>query len=163
MMPKDGIIFLDFDGVLNSLRGYRKARAENRPTGDEYGTTFDGDCVAALRKIVDTTGARIVVTSSWRFFLDKDDIRKMWTDRQLPGSVYSVTPTNLLINPKERCKRGIEINDWYKAHGASANYVILDDDEDVLPCQLPHLVRTDPETGLTNEDADRASQILIRG
>ncbi|MCD8303767.1 MAG: hypothetical protein LUC86_02910 [Prevotellaceae bacterium] len=160
MTAKDGIIFLDFDGVLNSLRGYRKAREEGRQTGDEYGTAFDCDCVAALRKIVDATGVSIVVTSSWRYILDKDDIRKMWSDRQLPGLVYSVTPTDLLIDPEERCKRGIEINAWLMAHGASVNYVILDDDEDFLPYQLPHLVHTNPETGLTAADADRALQMI---
>ncbi len=160
MTANDRIIFLDFDGVLNSLRGYREARAECRPTGDAYGTVFDGDCVAALRKIVEATGARIVITSSWRFFLDMDDMRKMWVDRQLPASVYSITPTDLLIDPEEKCKRGIEINEWLRANGPVAGYVILDDDEDMLSGQLPHLVRTDPDIGLTAADADRAINII---
>ncbi len=160
MTATDKIIFLDFDGVLNSLRGYLKARAEGRPRVDEYGTAFDGDCVGALRKIVEATDARIVITSSWRFFLDMDDLRKMWTDRQLPASVYSVTPTDLLIDAEEKCGRGIEINEWLYENGPVGGYVILDDDEEVLPGQLPHLVRTDPEVGLTSFDADRAIGII---
>ncbi len=155
------IIFLDFDGVLNSLKGYRRAKAEDRPTGDEYGTVFDGDCVAALRRIVEATEAKIVVTSSWRFFLDMDDMRKMWADRRLPGSVYSVTPTDLLIDPEERCKRGIEIGEWLRSHKGVTDFVIIDDDKDFLPDQLAHLICTDADTGLTSSDADRAVQILL--
>ncbi len=158
-MKNSNIIFLDFDGVLNSVKNYRRLREQGLPTNDEYGTLFDGECVEALRSITDATGAKIVVTSSWRYILDMEQIRQMWKARNLPGIVRGITPTNLIIDPFEEGKRGIEINKWLSMH--ECNYVILDDDDDFLPYQRPHLVRTDPETGLTSESALTAIESLI--
>lgn len=50
----DKIIFLDVDGVLHSIF----ARNESQ--------LFRRDCMQRLKKIVDQTGARIVLSSSWR-------------------------------------------------------------------------------------------------
>lgn len=154
------IIFLDFDGVLNSLDNYRRLREVGEPTGDEYGSAFDGNCVTALRKIVETTGAGIVLTSSWRYFLDMDGMTRMWNDRRLPGKLIGRTPTDLVIDPEEQCKRGVEIGEWLSRRKAVTDYVIIDDDSDFLPDQLPHLIRTDPKVGLTDEDANRAISII---
>jgi hypothetical protein len=76
------IIFLDIDGVLNNV--YCESR-------DKFGCTFHSNFVDNLRSIIDKTGAKIVISSSWR--TDGLDIMKdLWKYRDLPGEVIDVTP-----------------------------------------------------------------------
>jgi hypothetical protein len=53
------IVFCDIDGVLNNPGCYSRRSATGIPP--------DTDCVAALNRILLTTGARIVISSTWRF------------------------------------------------------------------------------------------------
>ena len=52
-------LFLDIDGPLNTGRN-------DYLDPDRYGHHFDDKAVRNLRRIVEETGARIVVSSSWR-------------------------------------------------------------------------------------------------
>ena len=56
------IIFLDIDGVLCTDE-YIQALPIGLPWRDAYGDIFDPKCVAALKRIIDETGADIVVSS----------------------------------------------------------------------------------------------------
>ena len=53
------VIFLDIDGVLNSRR-YDAKRDKNG------NTNIDETRLPLVKRIVDATGARIVLSSSWR-------------------------------------------------------------------------------------------------
>ena len=75
----DNIIFLDIDGVLNVY-------CESR---DKYGCTFHQQFVDNLKYIIDSTGADIVITSTWRFD-GLNTMQNMWKDRGLPGNVHIV-------------------------------------------------------------------------
>ncbi len=161
------IIFLDFDGVLNTADWYRQMTHDT--AFDDYGTVFDPHAVANLKKVVDDTGADIVVSSSWKE-LGLATMLEMWEERRLPGRVVGMTPTYIdeemllnadLTNMDFMNGRGSEIKGWLQLHGKEvSHYVILDDMDDMLPEQQPHLVLTDPEVGITKEDADMAIQIL---
>ena len=73
--------------------------------------------------------------------------------------------------------RGVEIKQWidthihsengknwnYKEIGVDFNYVILDDDSDMLLEQAEHLVKTDTLLGLSEDDVERAIKILNQG
>jgi hypothetical protein len=146
------IIFLDIDGVLNVY-------CESR---DKYGCTFHQNFVDNLRYIIDSTGADIVITSTWR----SDGLitmQNMWKDRNLPGKVVGVTPYI------DICKRGLEI-EKYISENDIKNYVIIDDDTDMLESQMNNFVRTsdnkdhpdclDIGYGLTKECAEQAIKIL---
>lgn len=39
-------------------------------------------------------------------------------------------------------------------------YVIIDDEEDILSEQRPHFLKTDPRHGITEEDVNKAIEIL---
>ena len=56
-------LFLDIDGVLNSVSWYREEWNKNHvyPQGD-----FDPKCVELVNRIVEETGCKVVVSSSWR-------------------------------------------------------------------------------------------------
>lgn len=75
------IIFFDFDGVVNvNYAGER----------DEFGQAFHPNFVENLKTIIDQTGAKIVISSSWR----KNGLSKMkamWKHRNLPGEVIDTT------------------------------------------------------------------------
>ena len=56
------VIFLDIDGVLNTSRWHNQV--ESSKLQDEYGYLFDPVAVANLAKIIEETGADIVISSS---------------------------------------------------------------------------------------------------
>jgi hypothetical protein len=164
------IVFLDIDGVLNVI-----------PQGfDKHGAIFHPHFVANLARLIDETGAEIVISSSWRHS-GLDAMIKMWEERRLPGKIAGITPSHHKKNLsdklsfKERGERGGEIKDLLdmltaRHEGIDIRYVILDDDDDVLPEQEPYFVKTsenhnhedciDIGYGLTKICTDKAIEIL---
>ncbi|WP_373776511.1 HAD domain-containing protein, partial [Porphyromonas loveana] len=74
------VIFLDFDGVLNSGDN---SRAISQLLSDESemqrisiaGFEFDERCVRWLTYIINSTGAKIVISSSWRLNYTLEEMR----------------------------------------------------------------------------------------
>ena len=57
--------------------------------------------------------------------------------------------------------RGEEIKEWLTKHGKRvSHYVIIDDMDNMLSEQQSHFVQTNPEVGITEDDADNAVKIL---
>ena len=146
------IIFLDIDGVLNVIsQGH-----------DEFGGIFHAHFEANLNKIIKQTGAKIVITSTWRS-AGLSEMQRMWKYRNLPGEVIDITLFG------ERQKRGYEIQSWLDNNHCD-NYVILDDDTDMLESQAANFVRCsgnidhpdciDIGYGLTQKCAEAAIKIL---
>lgn len=145
----DKIIFLDFDGVLCPIDNVENER-------DRYGEYFNTSCIENLNAIIDTTGAHIVVTSSWRQYLSLWQLRRMWKIRKMSGKIVGVTPIKSI-------HRGDEIDAWLYRNNCH-KYVILDDMNDM---QFNHhhtssLVVCDGRKGISYEDAQRAINILSR-
>ena len=169
------IIFLDFDGVLNTEKYYCELKSKGLPSDDKYGQLFDPEAVANLRKIIDATEARIVVSSSWRY-MGLNVLQRMWYDRDLPGRIVDITPLHLLddklrdtdltqVDMLSLC-RGNEIK-WYfdeviDADSDSRRFVIFDDLKDVLPELQDHFIRIDPIIGITEKDAEKAIEVINR-
>lgn len=61
------IIFLDFDGVLNTEYHQRQLQFEGKIWQDRHGASFDPEAVKQLQAIVDKTHADIVIESSWKY------------------------------------------------------------------------------------------------
>lgn len=170
-MNHSKIIFLDFDGVLNTEHHQRQLLYERKAWQDKYGTCFDPEAVKQLQTIVDMTHADIVIESSWKY-LGLEAMQEMWQDRQLPGRVIDITPSvvsdSLLLSadleqtsPSALHCKGAEIASWLNDNCMeNASYVIIDDEYVILESQLPHLVLTNPYDGLTEELAMRAINIL---
>ena len=64
------------------------------------------------------------------------------------------------VTPLCGCCRGNEINAYLKEHSEIDNYLILDDDGDMLDEQLFHFVQTDYQTGLTSHEEELAIKVL---
>jgi hypothetical protein len=153
------IIFLDIDGVL--CINFTKGTAQR--TTDKYGDMFDPDCVSNLKRIIDTTGADIILSSSWRRAGMKV-IQNMWRDRYLPGRVVDITPFKVSDGGwsllEDFSSRGEEIGAWMIRNCVPDNYVIIDDDSDIPEWQESHFVQTYTDTGLTYDLAAKAIEIL---
>lgn len=149
------IIFLDFDGVLATDSYDDVLLAGGERLRDCFGRRFDPSCVASLRDVIESTGADIVITSSWRLYLNPLAMRLMWKFRRMPGAVKGYTP-RILEN------RGMEISKWLSRHQDVASYVILDDMDkrQFYMDQHVHLVTCDHFGGMSSDDARRAIQIL---
>lgn len=139
------ILFLDIDGVLNTKFWYSKMD-EDTPR-NKWGYVFDPMSVANLKRIVDETGAEIVISSSWKC-VGLHELRKMWKARKLPGRIIDITPDIMtdedildidldLIDPGKG--RGDEIKKWLSRHEKQvSHYAIIDDMYEMLPEQQSH-------------------------
>lgn len=165
------IIFLDFDGVLNTEYYQGLLQYQGKPRQDEYGAFFDPKAVKQLKRIIDATDADIVVESSWKY-LGLDAMKELWKVRNLPGRIIDITPSTIsdeyllnvdlddFSNKMHHCK-GLEISSWLSEKGLSnTRYVIIDDEYVILDSQLPHFILTNPFEGITEEQANKAISIL---
>jgi len=149
------VIALDIDGVLTTL-------------GTKW-KTFDPDCVKALKRLLDVTGAKIVLSSCWRHgFIDwRKDGGKIVSQKDAMLVMKELftecgLPADALIDKTPFClseHRGHEITLWLNKHSDVESFVILDDDSDIDPHGHRH-VQTDSEKGMNEADADKAILIL---
>jgi hypothetical protein len=148
------IIFLDFDGVLNTEHYQGLLQYQGKPWQDEYGAFFDPKAVKQLKRIIDATDADIVVESSWKY-LGLDAMKELWKVRNLLGTIIDITPSLLGKN------KGVEIASWLSKYAKQdIRYVIIDDEYVILDSQLPHFILTNPYEGITEEQANRAISML---
>lgn len=159
------VIFLDIDGVLNSADTVSDWEKKTGTSG--YGGFFEetdeitnGDVkwgeglVRNLKYIVKKTGADIVISSTWRHYFSVDKFKEMFAIYDWHNApVIDRTPYGGKI-------RGLEVNTWLNKHAQYTNYVILDDSDDFMVSQIKNFVQTNPEVGLTKEDANKAIEIL---
>lgn len=141
------IIFLDFDGVITvPPKWYLNANK-----------------IKWVKKIVDETDAKIVVSSSWRMDSVEETIDKMiGRPKRCPRNkmLYWLIDNLYDVTHTYRGLRGEEIKDWLNEHQDVENYVIIDDDDDFLDEQLYHFVQTNYEDGITEVEAIRAIKVL---
>ena len=148
------ILFIDFDGVLNTEHYQGLLQYQGKPWQDEYGAFFDPKAVKQLKRIIDATDADIVVESSWKY-LGLDAMKELWEVRNLPGTIIDITPSLLGKN------KGVEIASWLSKYAKQdIRYVIIDDEYVILDSQLPHFILTNPYEGITEEQANRAISML---
>jgi len=154
------IIFLDIDGVLNS-NDYFDKQKENSKAANICFDMIDLEAVKRLQHIVDTTGAKIVLSSTWRFnYFDK--LKAFFRENGFTFEIIDRTGRGC-----SDCVRGNEIRKWLKDNVKQGgpevekvNYCILDDDSDMLLWQEDYFVHTDNKHGLTDDDAVLAIRIL---
>jgi len=153
------VIFLDIDGVLvtgDHLIALKDAGQDSydRSDDDRIFHHFNPDTIRELNRITNKTGARLVISSTWRFN-GKDRIRALFKERGIQGHITGMTD----LQPSPKDSRGYEISDYLHRHRIET-YIILDDDSDMRPDQMDRLVKCDFKTGLTTELADKATTLL---
>lgn len=165
------VLFLDFDGVLNTEKYQAELRAAGKSGWDDFGQLFDPEAVENLKMILDAVpGVLLVINSSWKLE-GLNTMRAMWKARELPGSIHSVTPdyvpdlVNIDLDNYENIAllagKGNEVKQWLSNNAPEGcAYVIFDDMPDFLPEQEEHLICVNPISGITMEDAMKAISLL---
>lgn len=150
------IVFLDIDGVLNSVQYDRLRTAEQG--------NIDETRLPLLRRLIDESNAVIVLSSSWRKHWDKNNSLCDSVGKEIVGlfarygiSVYDKTP---YLQSNDRAE---EIRTWLSKNGNVDAFVILDDIAFGWGTDLQDkLVKTDPRIGrgLESNHIRKAIEIL---
>lgn len=145
------VIFLDFDGVINDVRD----------TSNLVVTEY----VFRLKKIVEITGAKIVVSSSRKNEFIGENVTHeesyCYQNYELPlqslgVEIFDYTP---LVDAPLLERKEFEIEAYLQEHPEIEEYVILDDDM-VMKKFLEHQVFIEYSNGLLEEHINPAIAIL---
>lgn len=112
----------------------------------------DAEAVARVQKICNATGAKVVVSSTWRKLNTLQQLKDILSSHGFTGEVIGTTP-NL------NAKRGSEISQWLNANKQVESFVIIDDDSDMVHL-MDKLVQTSFDKGLQDEHVEMAIKVL---
>lgn len=170
------VLFLDFDGVLNSelFFKYRLKNKLNFKFFKFFGipklyhwltdahdhekwllSMIDKKAVKLLNDVVEETGCKIVISSTWRKVNgDYQYLETLLKKKGFKGEVIDATPVLWT-------ERGNEVLEWLSEHPNVTNYIIVDDDSDFSDEQkLKHFVWTDPYCGFSPNSAYKCKWML---
>lgn len=140
------VIFLDFDGVIVTNRSANAF-------------TSDPACIQELQRIIDTTQAGIVVSSTWRLN-DSENMSKQIAEFGLTNFRF-LGNTPHLWQPNGSLVRGHEIQAWLDQNKTAVDrFAIIDDDADMVHL-MPFLFKTNFVNGLSATIADRVITHLL--
>lgn len=164
------ILFLDFDGVLNSddyfeASGFtpediQKAADKLDPEPSQIlelrKLAIDSEAVQRVNRIIEATGAQVVLSTNWARQVPVPELRELLEARGFEGVILGRTPRKL------SSMRVHEIQLWLRDHPEVTHFCIL---EDAFPMHhlTPHTVRTQYRHGLTDEGVEKAIQLLTGG
>lgn len=147
------VLFLDIDGVLNGHRYDERAQS----------STLDKGPVDALNRVIDATDCRIVLSSAWRYMILGRAMTLRGFDYMLrTHGVWSADRLlSLTVADEDIQGRGNQIREWLSGRPEIATWAVVDD----MICSSmewleSRFVRTDPDKGLTDSDADRLIALL---
>lgn len=157
MASKQATIFLDCDGVLNSVGAYLRG-----------GTLIDQECVnvfnSLLSRIYGATGTdpKIVVSSAWRYLVSGGAMTCRGFEYMLRTHGLQVVDMIRDITPADEDieGRGRQIRAWLNENGGADLYVVLDDTDEGISDNHKWFVRTNSSYGIRPEDADKALKMI---
>lgn len=154
------IIFLDCDGVINSIQW--EVVRKDMPPASVIDDAIDPRCLERIVSICKVTGAKIVLSSDWR--ISWPFARTRLECAGIPeGLIMDCTPVLNTVHGMHHHSRGEEIQAWLDVHDDVYDYVIIDDREDFLQDQVRlHLVHVNNWVGITEKDRLAAVEMLSR-
>lgn len=166
------VLFLDFDGVLNSYDWM-----VSKPTKEQFAKemnisveeythdrntwalrSIDPKAVAVLNTIVHKTDARVVISSSWRSAYPLHRLEEMLRRRGFEHRLFAAIPYPEDTEPEYR---GRWISTWLAMLplGLEVRWVLLDDDS--WPGHEDRLVQTDFGRGLVADHIPRVIELFL--
>ena len=136
-MTKRNLVFLDFDGVLNSIRSvtaYQTA-GHNKVAWDAEG--LDEVAVRLVRRLCEEAPAEVVISSAWRKFYPLEQLTKFleakgWPNPPIIGQTVSLDLSTMY--GKSWGFRGNEVGHFLakfvEKGNELGNWVVLDDSKD---------------------------------
>jgi len=154
------VIFLDHDGVicLSLNWGSRSKKPDYRDKTtplDNRMDNFDEKAVKVLNKIIEETGAEIVISSDWKLHGTLEEMQEMFRTRGIKAPIdYTPRLQDLDGDLSALCNwkgwlaqaRSTEIQEWLKRHPEVTHWVAVDD----LDMGLKPKMRGDADWGLNN-------------
>ena len=163
------VIFLDIDGVLNCEEAYRAGECKYQEWTWEDGRKdhhqkFCSWSKEWLNKLIEETDAKIVISSTWRMS-GIEFMKKVWELEEMKGEIIGITPMLWAkgVDKGMSIPRGLEIDhylendlkfrhiNWDRDEQDSVikesgveNYIIIDDDSDMLYEQRHHFIHVLP-------------------
>jgi hypothetical protein len=137
------IIFLDIDGVMNCQVFYDRVGHQ----GEERLRNICGQRIEWLNDLCACVKADVVISSTWRLGKTVDELKELLREA---GATFNVVDKTPVLNGKWAL-RGNEILLWIQASRDDdfKDYVIIDDDSDMLLWQQRHFFQVDSYSGLT--------------
>lgn len=152
------VIFLDYDGVVNTPMWNDKG------TKCTYNFPSDGkvnnfQAVQWISECCQKFHYDIVVTSTWR---TKANYKECLINGGLRPSIEILGRTEDLWNPNYHTCRGTEIAQYIADHPEINYYMIVDDEDDILPDQMDHFIQTNGDVGFCLADFTRFEKIYMQ-
>lgn len=160
------IIFLDIDGVLCTTGYYKQYDFET------YRQKLNLNSVRLFNQIVEHSGAKVVLSSTWRLGNDYKYNRTLYHFYKYGVRCQFIGKTKTYLNIlksynlkiEHKLTRGYEIAEWlYEAKTIKnlniESIVILDDDSD-MACLSSRLIKICGTKGLQRKDVIGAVEIL---
>jgi hypothetical protein len=137
------VLFLDCDGVINTVSNYRECRVL-------YGDDIDRKLFCRLATVVKRADIKVVLSTSWRYSKELvADIVSAFSEFGLNDVVVGQTP----MSREADVPRADEIKAWLSGNKVT-KFAIIDDDIDASFGLEANFFRTDPLFGITPEIAN---------
>ena len=142
------LIFLDWDGVILPL-----------PQDGHFDPNVKHSVEAMnnLNLIIQVTGAKIIVSSSWRFGRSVEDLQALLVKWGFKWTVLDKLPE--VVGEEDR---GELILSWVEAREPVEQFLVLDDEPATLEPLAKNLVLIKPDVGIQFHDVQEAIRILSR-
>jgi hypothetical protein len=141
------IIFLDMDGVLCTQRAHIAQGLQHMPNHHPFMDALDREAVGMLNAFTAQFYTKYVLSSTWRKQHTQTEMEQHLRKYGWKGEFHDDWKTD-----EDGPVRGWEIERWLGNHRDVTNYIILDDNSDMLDSQKFHFVQTDEWNGLTAQN-----------
>lgn len=155
VLRSDRVVFLDIDGVLNSLPFIRSVKGQERLLSH-----LDPNAVRIFSDMIRVTGADVVLSSSWRIIVKLPQMSAWLRERGFTGRLIGSTPSDVRVPGKVTTPRGLEIQRWLDLYGAKVESFVILDDESGMEHLADRHVKTDMNVGLTTDHCALAIKML---
>ena len=149
------IIFLDIDGILNTSSDRRINR----------------NMVKRLSRLVKDTNSKVILHSGWRFWFNenmqplngqaKNLQEELWKEGiTLSGKTPDLSDEDIKKTQTFSKVKASEILSWLDRQSDIDSWVVLEDLDLKNETVKKHQIMPDPDTGLTDEDIDKAISLI---
>lgn len=143
------LLYLDIDGVMVPANSWRRPEILE----DDF-PNFSVKAVKSLDRIISTSSANIVLTTSHKHKYTLQEWKRIFKRRNINVNKISRLPKNTThLNRKD------ELINWFNDNRLKEQFIIIDDDKSLngLPTSLKNkLIQTSGSVGLTDYLADEA-------
>jgi len=146
---------------LNSHIWYHKTRSDDGKFKEGYTfekhvhSELDPDAVILVNNLCDQANCKVVVSSTWRIGRTIEELQAVLNER---GATFDIIDKTIIT---EEEVRGVEIQKWWGDYGDDYNnYVIFDDDSDMMIDQYHNFFQIDGYCGVTPTITYKAERFL---